>query len=228
MKKIGFVGVFDKTDLILCISKILTKAEARVLFIDATSIQKTKYVIPTIMPTISYLTDYQGIDIAVGFKDINQVKGYCGIEENDSLDYDYIFVDVDDYYGFENFELSSFDLLYYVTSFDAYSLKKGIELLRFLEYPIKMSKLFYSKQMFKEEEQYFDYLALGLKVEWEETKLYFPLENGDQAALIENQRLENIKFKNLSNIFKENVTYLVNEIEPSLGQKNIKNIIKDL
>ena len=82
--------------------------------------------------------------------------------------------------------------------------------------------------MFKEEEQYFDYLALGLKVEWEETKLYFPLENGDQAALIENQRLENIKFKNLSNIFKENVTYLVNEIEPSLGQKNIKNIIKDL
>ena len=79
MKKIGFVGVFDKTDLILCISKILTKAEARVLFIDATSIQKTKYVIPTIMPTISYLTDYQGIDIAVGFGDINQVKEYCGI-----------------------------------------------------------------------------------------------------------------------------------------------------
>ena len=86
MKKIGFVGVFDKTDLILCISKILTKAEARVLFIDATSIQKTKYVIPTIMPTISYLTDYQGIDIAVGFGDINQVKGYCGIEENDSFE----------------------------------------------------------------------------------------------------------------------------------------------
>ena len=82
--------------------------------------------------------------------------------------------------------------------------------------------------MFKEEEEYFNYLALGVKVEWEDTKLYFPLENGDQAAFIENQRLENIKLRNLSNIFRENVTYIINEIDPSIGPKNIKNIIKDL
>ena len=62
----------------------------------------------------------------------------------------------------------------------------------------------------------------------EETKLYFPLENGDQAALIENQRLENIKLKNLSNIFRENVSFMMNEIDPNLGPRNIKNIMKDL
>ena len=228
MKKIGFVGVFDKTDLLLCLSKILVKTQQRVLFIDGTAIQKTKYIIPAIMPTIAYMTSFQDIDIAVGFGSIEQVKQYIGIDNDTELDYDYVFVDVDDYEGFDNFNLYGFDKLYYVTSFDAYSLKRGIEILRFLESPVKMEKLFFSKQMFKEEEEYFNYLALGVKVEWEDTKLYFPLENGDQAAFIENQRLENIKLRNLSNIFRENVTYIINEIDPSIGPKNIKNIIKDL
>lgn len=228
MRKIGFVGVFDKTDLILCLSKILIKSQQRVLFIDGTSIQKTKYVVPSIIPTKSYITSYQEIDIAVGFENYENVIQYIGVEEEASLEYDFVFVDVDDYEGFEDFDLYSFDLLYYITSFDAYSLNKGIEILRFLDTPVKMQKLFFSKEMFKEEEEYFDYLALGVKVEWDDNKLYFPLENGDQAAFIENQRLENIKLKNLSNIFKENVSFIVNEIDPNLGPRNIKNIMKDL
>ena len=228
MRKIGFVGVFDKTDLILCLSKILIKSQQRVLFIDGTSIQKTKYVVPSIIPTKSYITSYQEIDIAVGFENYENVIQYIGVEEEASLEYDFVFVDVDDYEGFEDFDLYSFDLLYYITSFDAYSLNKGIEILRFLDTPVKMQKLFFSKEMFKEEEEYFDYLALGVKVEWDDNKLYFPLENGDQAAFIENQRLENIKLKNLSNIFKENVSFIVNEIDPNLGPRNIKNIMKEL
>ena len=228
MRNIGFVGVFDKTDLILCLSKILIKSQQRVLFIDGTSIQKTKYVVPSIIPTKSYITSYQEIDIAVGFENYENVIQYIGVEEEASLEYDFVFVDVDDYEGFEDFDLYSFDLLYYITSFDAYSLNKGIEILRFLDTPVKMQKLFFSKEMFKEEEEYFDYLALGVKVEWDDNKLYFPLENGDQAAFIENQRLENIKLKNLSNIFKENVSFIVNEIDPNLGPRNIKNIMKDL
>ena len=135
MRKIGFVGVFDKTDLILCISKILIKSQQRVLFIDGTSVQKTEYVVPSIIPTRSYITTYQDIDIAVGFENYDKVIQYIGIEEEANLDYDFIFVDVDDYEGFEDFDLYSFDLLYYITSFDAYSLNKGIEILRFLETP---------------------------------------------------------------------------------------------
>ena len=228
MRKIGFVGVFDKTDLILCLSKILIKSQQRVLYIGGTSIQKTKYVVPSIIPTRSYITTYQDIDIAVGFENYEKVIQYIGVEEEASLEYDFIFVDVDDYEGFEDFDLYRFDLLYYITSFDAYSLNKRIQILRFLEKPIRMEKLFFSKEMFKEEEEYFNYLALGVKVEWDDNKLYFPLENGDQAALIENQRLENIKLKNLSNIFRENVSFMMNEIDPNLGPRNIKNIMKDL
>ena len=91
-----------------------------------------------------------------------------------------------------------------------------------------MTRLFYSKEMLKEEEEYFDYLALGVKVIWNEEKLYFLLENGDQAAIIENQRVEKIKFRNLSNEYKDNVIFLVNDIDDQIGEKKIRNTIKNL
>ena len=97
-----------------------------------------------------------------------------------------------------------------------------------LKDPLKMTKIFYSKEMLKEEEEYFDYLALGAKVEWNEDKIYFLLENGDQAAIVENQRLEKIKFKNLSNEYRENVIYLVNKIDDKIGERTIRGIIKNL
>ena len=82
--------------------------------------------------------------------------------------------------------------------------------------------------MLKEEEEYFDYLALGVKVIWNEEKIYFLLENGDQSAIIENQRLEKIKFRNLSNEYKENIAFLVNDIDNEIGEKKIRNMIKNL
>ena len=97
-----------------------------------------------------------------------------------------------------------------------------------LKEPLKMTKIFYSKEMLKEEEEYFDYLALGAKAEWNEDKIYFLLENGDYSAIIENQRLEKIKFKNLSNEYRENVIYLVNKIDDKIGERTIRGIIKNL
>ena len=56
MKKIGFIGAYDKTDLLLNIAKILTTMNNRTLIIDSTINQKAKYVVPAIDPTISYIT----------------------------------------------------------------------------------------------------------------------------------------------------------------------------
>ena len=67
MKKIGFIGAYDKTDLIIYIAKILTVLNQKVLVIDATINQKARYVVPVINPTTEYVTEYEDIDIAVGF-----------------------------------------------------------------------------------------------------------------------------------------------------------------
>lgn len=228
MKKIGFIGVYDKTDLILGIAKILVEAQKKVLVIDATEIQKSRYVVPVINPTKSYITEFEGIDVAVGFETLENVKQYLAIDGEDKFDYDYMLIDTDDYKGIVGFNLPDAEKLYYITSFDAYSLKKGIEVLGQIEMPLHMMKLFFSKEMLKEEEEYFDYLALGLKVIWNEEKLYFLLENGDRAAITENQRVSRIKFRNLSNEYRENVEYLVHDIEKEIDERKIKTIMKNL
>ena len=78
------------------------------------------------------------------------------------------------------------------------------------------------------EEEYFDFLMLGSKAIWNEEKVYFVLENGDWPAIMENERISKIKFKNLSNEYKANITFLVNDIDEGIGNKAIKNIIKSL
>lgn len=228
MKKIGFIGAYDKTDLVLYVAKVLTELKRKVLVVDTTIMQKAKYVVPVINPTKSYITEFEGIDVAVGFCDTNDIKKYLGIQEDENLEYDYMIVDTDNYDGIEKFNLQSSDKNYFVTSFDAYSLKKGIEILNQINIHVHMTKIFYSKEMLKEEEEYFDYLSLGIKIIWNEEKIYFLLENGDQPAIMENQRIEKIKFKNLSSEYKDNIAFLVNNIDKEFDERQIKNIIKNI
>ena len=58
MKKIGFIGTFDKTDLLLYVAKMLQLLGHKVLVVDATLLQKTKYIVPSINPTKSYVTNF--------------------------------------------------------------------------------------------------------------------------------------------------------------------------
>ncbi len=228
MKKIGFIGAYDKTDVILSIAKVLTLANKKVLVIDNTIIQKCKYVVPVINPTKSYVTTYEDIDVGVGFEDFGNLRQYMGLEENEDFGYDYIIIDTDNFEGVAKFGLQSADKIYYVTSFDMYSLKKGVEIISQLGVPTRMTRIFYSKDMLKEEEEYFDFLMLGLKAIWNEEKTYFLLENGDMSAIIENQRIPKIKLSNLSNEYRTNIAFLVNDIDEGIGNKEIKNIIKSL
>ena len=228
MKKIGFIGVYDKIDLVLCIAKILTKADKKVLVADATKMQKSKYVVPAINPTKSYITEFEGIDVAIGFDSIENIKQYLGIEKQEDFEYDIMLVDTDDYEGVINYNIQDSEKIYYISSFDAYSLKKGIEILSQLGVPTRVTRIFFSKDMLKEEEDYFDYLALGIKAIWNEEKLYFLLENGDLPAIIENQRLSKIRLRNMSNEYRENIAFLVNDIDKDIGDKKIKSIIKEL
>ena len=106
MKKIGFIGAYDKTDLIIYIAKILTVLNQKVLVIDATINQKARYVVPVINPTTEYVTEYEDIDIAVGFQNVEGIKRYIGLSEEQELEYDIILIDTDNYIGFEGFKLN--------------------------------------------------------------------------------------------------------------------------
>lgn len=228
MKKIGFIGAYDKTDIILAIAKVLAMADKKVLILDNTITQKCKYIVPVINPTKSYITTFEDIDVAVGFENIERLKQYLGLQEDETIEYDFFIVDTDSFEGVSTFGLQSADKVYFTTSFDSYSLKKGIEILSQLGVPTHITRIFFSKDMSKEEEDYFDYLSLGIKAIWNEEKVYFPLENGDLPAIMENQRISKIKLKNLSNEYRENIKFLTNEIDTEIGERRIKSIIKEL
>lgn len=226
MKKIGFIGAYDKTDLILYVAKILTVLKRRVLVIDSTINQKARYVVPAINPTIKYVTDFEDIDIAVGFSTIEDIKNYLGIAKEQELDYDIALIDTDNLEGFRNFELEQARKNYFITSFDNYSLKKGLEVLSGLQDVISLTKVLFSKEMLKEEDDYLNFLSLGYKVVWNEYRIYFPIENGDLSVIYENQRVAKIKFKKLSIQYKDGLAYLAEEILEDVSESNVRKTIK--
>ena len=226
MKKIGFIGMYDKTDLILNIAKILTTMKKKVIVVDSTITQKAKYVVPVINPTVTYITDFEDIDVAVGFKDEKGIKEYLGISEKEELPYDIMLIDTDNADAMINFELTVNPKNYFVTAFDLYSLKRGLEILSNLKSPIGLTKILYAKEVLKEEDDYLNFLSLGYKIMWNEYRIYFPIENGDWSVLAENQRVAKIKFKKLSTQYKDSLVYIVSEILNDTSENQIRRAIK--
>ena len=228
MKKIGFIGGYDKTDLIIYVAKILTELGQNVLLVDATINQKARYIIPVINPTLMYVTEYEDIDIAVGFKKVEDIKKYLGVPEDQEMEYDIILIDTDNKEGFEEFELEEAQKNYFVTSFDIYSLKKGLEALIGLKNAISLTKVYFSKEMLKEEDDYLNFLSLGYKIIWNDYRVYFPIENGDLSVIHENQRVAKIKFKKLSVQYKDGLAYLTEEILGDANESRVRRAIKTI
>ena len=203
MKTISFIGAYDKTDLLLYLAKIFTTMGKKVLIIDTTILQKAKYIVPVISPAKAYVTSYEDIDIAVGLYNYSSIKSYLGLPEHAVLTYDYIFIDVDSIEEMRNFNISETNKKYFVTGFDSYSLKRGLEILEGMGETLELKKVLFSKNISYEEEEYFNYLALGTKVKWDDETIYFPLEQGDQGVIIENQMVQKIKFKKLTTIWRK-------------------------
>lgn len=224
MKKVSFIGAYDNIDFVLYVSKILNAMGKRVLLVDGTINQKAKYIVPNINPSKSYVTEFEEIDVAVGFENFENIKQYLGI---DDLEYDIALINVDTAKAVTNFEIESCDKNYFVTSSDIYSIKKGLEALTELFNPIEATKILYSKDMTKEENDYLDFLSLGYKVEWDDERIYLPFELGDQSVIYENQRVSKIKFKRLSNQYKEQLLYVSEQILRILGDENISKLRKE-
>lgn len=228
MKKIGFIGAYDKTDFILYIARIITEMNKTVLIVDTTITQKAKYVVPTIRPTKAYFTEYEKIDVAVGFDSMTKMLDYLGLDENMELNYDYVLIDVDSYEAYNEFKLRQADLNFFVTSFDLYSLKKGLEVLSGLRENTRMIKVLFSKNMSKEENEYLDFLASNYPVKWENDIIYFPFDQGDQSIIIENQRVSKIKLRNLSAQFKDSLLIMASHITGNSNLNEFKKILKTI
>ena len=222
MKKIGFIGAYDKTDLILYTARVLTELNNKVLIIDTTVTQKARYIVPAIAPSKCYVTEYEDIDVAVGFKSMEDILKYQGTEE---MEYDYIFIDIDDPACFEKFEMINANKNYFVTGFDSYSLKRGLEIIGKMQDEILLTKVLFSQEMLDSEDDYLNFLSFYYSVRWENKKIYLPYDTNDNSAIIENQRVAKIRFKNLSETYKEGLCDLADDIVQDNKKAEIKKIL---
>jgi hypothetical protein len=228
MKKISFIGAYDKTDLIIYIARILVGMKKKVLVIDATINQKAKYVVPVINPSKTYVTEFEGIDVAVGFNKITEIKNYIGITEKENLNYDYVLYDIDSSESFNNYNIEDSIEKYFVTSFDLYSLKKGIEILASTNKELKLTKVYFAREVHKEDDEYLNFLAKDYNIEWNEEKIYFPFEMGDQTTIAENQRVSKIKLKKLTQSYKEGLMYIIEQIMEDNEIGNLRKVFRQL
>ena len=225
MKRIGFIGAYDKTDLMIYVSKILVENGLKVLVVDSTTLQKTRYTVPCITPSRYYITTYENIDIAIGFETLQEIRNYTGKVE---LEYDIILLNIDNQEAFNNLEIRTADKNYFVTAFDNYSLKKGLEIIGKSEEKKVMTKVLFSNNMSNDEDEYLNFLSFYYGVKWNKEKIYFPFEVGDNSIIVENQRNARISFKELSQEYKDGILDLVSQIAPKIKINDVKKMLKNI
>ncbi len=230
MKKVGFIGATDKTDLIVYVAKVLEMLGKSVIVVDTTILQKSKYVVPSIDPTKSYVTDFDNVDYAIGFESIASVARYLGIKDPQNLEnwnYDYMLIDIDREKTIEDFEIDETCKNYYTTTFDIYSLKRGTEILKNLANNLNLSKILMNYDMRKEDEEYLNYLTMDTKVIWDEFTIYVPLFDENQKQIEDDQRVYKARIKRLAPEYQESIVYIVQNILGDISTNKIKKIIKE-
>lgn len=213
MKKYVFIGAYDKTDMLIYVAKILTLMGKKVILIDTTILKKSRYIVPTMIQEKQYITSYEGIDVAIGFDSFETIKQYQRKTLGQETAYDIALLDIDRAIAYQKFDITEKDKHYFVTSFDVYNLKRGIQVLAHMQNNAKVTKIYYTKSMLAEEDEYLNYLAKDYRVNWDNKNIiFFPFETTDQNAIFVNQRAGRIQMKGLSNVYVDSVLFLAEEI----------------
>lgn len=227
MEKIAFIGSYDKADMMICVAKILTLMKKKVIVIDATALSKTRYIVPTMQASKQYITTFENVDVAIGFETLDQIKAYNSLSKTDTLDYDYALIDIDSYRGYYYFGIKAEDKKLFVTSFDLYNLRRGLQVFKKLPQPVEVKRVLFTKEMDPKEEQYLNYLSKSLPIKWDPDIVYFPFETSDLNAIYSNQRSGRIQLKGLSATYVDGIEYIVEEISGA-SQSEVKKALKKL
>lgn len=220
MKKYVFIGAYDKTDMLIYVAKILTLLGKKVILIDTTVLKKSRYVVPTMVNEKQYITTYEDIDVAIGFENFDAIRKYERMVYGKEEEYDIALVDIDRAIAYQKFGIEETDNHIFVTSFDVYNLKRGIQLLAYIPKSVKIFPVYYSKNMLQEENEYLQYLAKDYKINLDTKNiLFFPFETSDLNAIYINQRSGRIQMKGFSKEYVDSILFLVEIIsEESSGK----------
>ena len=129
MKSIGFVGQMENSGLVLCVARLVNAFGKKVIYIDATKEQRTRYTVPVILAGSKqeqYVVQYDNVEVAVGFNNILELKKYMITKGEDFNDFDYVFINTDREEMCEEFDIKNANNIFFTSTFDKYELNRGI------------------------------------------------------------------------------------------------------
>jgi hypothetical protein len=223
MKSIGFVGQMDNSGIVLCVARLVAQFGKKVIVIDATSQQRTRYTVPgpTSRNTEQYVNKHDNVDIAVGFNNILELKKWHVTKGEDFNDYEYVFIMTDRQEMCEEYDLNNANSLFFTTTYDLFELDKGVELLKYIcaskrtddtNAKIKVNTLIASTAINTVDSRRIDDLTSNMQIEQIGEKIELSYDEGDLSALIQNQYSNKIEFKNLSRQTKEGLAEAASRI----------------
>ena len=211
MEQIGFLGAYDKKDLLINVATVLTNAGKSVLIVDATSVQRMRYVVPNISTnqSFSYVSEYSKIDVALGFMTLNDIAQYLKRNLNS-----------DNPQTMNSFGIQGMKKIFFVTSYEQYDMLKGAELLRFVQMPIEVVKVISTTNMNDAEDKLLNSKVSNSNIKWSNSRIEFSDLDVDRRAILKNQFSKQITFKSFSKDYKQWLEYLVNIIADSTIDTN--------
>lgn len=241
MKSIGFVGQMDNNGIVLCIARIIAAFGRKVILIDATSSQRTRYTVPRpagISRAEQFLTQYDSVEVAIGFNNILELKKHMLANGEDFNDFEYVIINTDREEMCEEFDIKNAHNIFFTSTFDQYDLNRGVELLKFVcatkrredtNARISVNKVLTYTELKTQGNDFINALTKELPLDWIEPDITLSYDEGDLSAYIQNQYSNKIEFKNLSRQTKEGIAEAVVRImdEPKdRVQKAIRNVEK--
>ena len=234
-KIIGLVGYVNKSELVINLAKMLSITGKKVLVIDGTLEERLRYTIPAFNNSEEeYLTNFDGVDYALGFDSIDKVKEYICTKTSDADTYDIILLDIDNaetYVGFrkggEEFSRTFFFIEYLNISFarNAEILKAMDSFVEAGKKPV-LTRVIYRQYISRTSEKYFARLIADYQIEWNEREYDLPFMDQDRIADIEMQQSGYMDLNRHTKQFISMLADMASEILGEVSSADIKKLIK--
>jgi len=231
---IALAGYVNKTDFVINLAKALNLMGKTVLVIDGTYEERLKYTIPSLkVKEKEYVTQYDSIDFAVGFKNMHDVENYiCKRELNIAL-YDYILLDIDNSAAYENFRARGINKTYFFVEYTNISMSKNAELLKTmmiykpLDKKLELTKVLFKYYITRASATYYENKLIGFAIEWNENMYELNYEDQDRIADIEAQHSGIIDIMKHTKMFITLVAEIGADILKDVTSGELKREIKN-
>lgn len=227
MEQIGFIGFYDKKDILLNIGKIFSYLGKKTLIVDATMMQRMRYLVPKVSAnnSITYVSEYQGSDVAVGFMNLGQIAQYLGANQ---LNYDFVIIDSDNIQTMYSFMIPNMKKIFYVTSYDKFEVEKSKELFANINRPMILTKVAISSNLNADESNFLVHTLENNYIKFDKDKeVLFEDSDKNRAVILQSQLVNEISFKKFTNTYKDSLEYITALIsEGDIQQSEIRSIIR--